>query len=466
MLPGLEPQEDPAQTWRVGELGAHLERLLAGAFPGDVWVEGQIRDLSRPASGLVFFQLAEPAPHGQTPTATVAVVLRRPEKVFVNNLLRRSGGAVRMDDGIEVRIKARVRWYRPRGVLQLQMLSIDPAFTLGRLAADRERTLAALREDGLLDANRRRPVPAVPLRIGLVTSLGSAAHADFLAELRTSELGFTVYEADARTQGMDCEPSVVAALAAVSRLDIDVVALVHGGGARTDLTGFDSNVIARAIAAMGVPVLTGIGHETDRSIADEVAHTAFKTPTAVADHLIDRVIEFRSRTSEVWEATARAAARRLDHATARLDERARRSAAAAGRSLVHQRQRVDALAPRTSSAAGRALDRHRSRVDRAGEVLTSVAPRHLTRADTEIDGIAARVRAHDPVVALRRGWSITRDADGEVVRTAVQAAGTTLVTDLADGTVTSEVVAHRLHSTAPDTSPAVPASIESSEEPT
>src|SRR6185503_5273178 len=109
VLPGFESQEDAAQTWRVGELGAHLERLLAGAFPGDVWVEGQIRDLSRPASGHVFFQLAEPAPHGQPPTATIAVVLRRSEKVFVNNLLRRSGGAVRMDDGIEVRIKARVR---------------------------------------------------------------------------------------------------------------------------------------------------------------------------------------------------------------------------------------------------------------------------------------------------------------------------------------------------------------------
>ena len=293
VLPGLEPQEDPVHTWRVGELGAHLERLLAGAFPGDVWVEGQIRDLSRPASGHVFFQLAEPTPHGQPPTAAVPVVLRRPEKAFVNNLLKRSGGAVRMDDGIEVRIKARVRWYRPRGVLQLQMLSIDPAFTLGRLAADRERTLAALREDGLLDANGRRPFPAVPLRVGVVTSLGSAAHADFLAELRTSGLGFTVYEADARTQGVDCEPSVVAALAAVSRLDVDVVALVRGGGARTDLTGFDSSVIARAIAAMPVPVLTGIGHEIDRSIADEVAHTAFKTPTAVADHLIDRVLEFR-----------------------------------------------------------------------------------------------------------------------------------------------------------------------------
>ena len=399
----------------------------------------------------MFFQLAEPAPHGQPPTATIAVVLRRSEKVFVNNLLRRSGGAVRMDDGIEVRIKARVRWYRPRGVLQLQMQSIDPAFTLGRLAADRERTMAALRADGLLDANGRRPLPAVPLRVGLVTSMGSAAHADFLAELQTSGLGFTVYEADARTQGVDCEPSVVAALAAVSRLDVDVVALVRGGGARTDLTGFDSGVIARAIAAMPVPVLTGIGHEIDRSIADEVAHTAFKTPTAVADHLIDRVVEFRARAAEVWEATARAADRRLDHATARLDERARRSAAAANRSLVHQRQRVDALAPRTAGAAGRALDRHRTRVDRAGSVVTSVAPRHLTRADNALDGLAARVRASDPVVALRRGWSITRDADGAVVRTAVQEAGTTLVTHLADGTLTSEVVAHEAHSTAPDT---------------
>ena len=108
-----------------------------------------------------------------------------------------------MDDGIEVRIQGRIRWYGPRGILQLRMHGIDPAFTLGRLQADKDRTLAALAAEGLLERNGRLPIPLVPLRIGLVTSVGTAAHADVLAELTASGFGFTVRSVDARTQGAE-----------------------------------------------------------------------------------------------------------------------------------------------------------------------------------------------------------------------------------------------------------------------
>ena len=306
-----------ARTWTVAELSAHLTRLLATAFPDDLWLQGQIRNLKRAASGHVYFDLAEPAAAADAPTTTVAVTLLSPEKRLVNDLLRRAGGAVRMDDGIEVRIRGRLRWWAPRGEVQFRMSSIDPAWTLGRMAADRERVLAALAADGLLGRNRARPFPLVPLRVGLVTSAGSAAHADFLGELAGSGLAFHVRFADARTQGLDCERSVVAALRSLTAPladRVDVVVLVRGGGSRTDMAAFDGDPIARTVATLPVPVLTGIGHEIDSSITDVVAHRSFKTPTAVAAELVDAVRRFQLRVDEVWASTARAVDQALDRA--------------------------------------------------------------------------------------------------------------------------------------------------------
>jgi len=421
--PELFPSPDAAggpTTWTVAELSAHLSRLLAAAFPGDLWVQGQLRNLSRPESGHVYFDLVEPAAAGDTLASVVSVVLLAPEKRMVNDVLRRTGGAVRMVDGIEIRIRGRLRWWAPRGQLQLRMTSIDPAWTLGRLAADRERVLAALAAEGLVDRNRSRPMPPVPLRVGLVTSIGSAAHADFLAELRGSSYGFEVVLADARTQGPDCERSVVSALhtLASAPAKVDVIALVRGGGARTDLAAFDRAGIARAIAEVDVAVLTGIGHEIDSSIADLVASRSFKTPTAVAAHLVERVRRFLDRADELCVATAAQAERKLTRADDLLDRHGRRIARAT-RSALSGQERV---------------------CSDIGQRLVREPRRSIDRAQVALTGVEARVRAHDPVRVLARGWSITRDARGEVVwRVSAVSLGATLLTTLTDGTVVSKV---------------------------
>lgn len=405
-------------TWTVAELSAHLGRVLAGALPDDVWVQGQIRNLNRSANGHVYFQLAEPAAAGEQPRSQLSVTLLSPEKQAVNEQLKRAGGAVRMADGIEVRIQGRVRWYGPRGVLQLRMHGIDPAFTIGRLQEDRDRILAALAADGLMDRNARLPVPRVPLRIGLVTSRGSAAHADVISELAASGIGFTVRSVDARTQGADSAASVTRALHLLAADEVDVILLVRGGGARTDLAAFDTELIARAIAAMPVPVFTGIGHEVDRSIADDVAHSAHKTPTAAAAAVVDRVRGFEADVADRALAIGRAVHRSLRVAGQRLDDRSTRTARGASRSL-------------------RAAD---ARLDRPAASVGDRARRSLTAAARSLDTTEARVRAHDPQHALARGWSITTTDDGRLVRSPADAPpGTTLVTRLAHGQITSTV---------------------------
>ncbi|MBA3282470.1 MAG: exodeoxyribonuclease VII large subunit [Acidimicrobiia bacterium] len=427
-------------TLTVGELAARIARLTASAFPGDLWVEGQIRNLSRSANGHAYFNLAEPSAAGETPRAQVSVTLLAPERKHVNDQLMRAGGAVRMDDGIEVRIQGRLRWYAPRGTLQLRMHGIDPAFTIGRLQADRDRILASLAADGLLDANRTRPMPLVPMRLGLVTSRASAAHADVLAELASSGIGFTVREIDARTQGGDCGPSVARALRRLAADGVDLVLLVRGGGARTDLAGFDTDVMARAIASMPVPVLTGIGHEVDRSIADEVAHASHKTPTAAAASVVEVVRSFLDRLDDQWSMLRRAAASSAAAADTRLDRRAARVGRAATRTLARQVIQLDSAATRTARGADRALLQADALLGAQLTASVTRADRGLGRAHRSLDAVAARIRAHDPQLALARGWTITTTSDGNPVRGLDHlTTGTGLRTRFADGTAFSTV---------------------------
>jgi exodeoxyribonuclease VII large subunit len=428
------------EAWTVAELSAHLGRLVAAALPDDLWVEGQIRNLKRSAAGHVYFDLAEPTAMGEPPRAQLAVTLLAPEKRLVNEQLKRAGGAVRMDDGIEVRIAGRVRWYGPRGVLQVKMHGIDPAFTLGRLQADRDRILAALVADGLLDRNGRLPLPLLPLRLGLVTSRGSAAHADVLAELAASGIGFTVRSVDARTQGADCGPSVARALHRLAADDVDLVLLVRGGGSRTDLASFDSELIARAIAAMPVPVFTGIGHEIDRSIADEVAHRAHKTPTAAADAVVELVRAYVARVDRNAAALQRAVHRSLAVAASRLGDRTTRTARVATRMLDRQEAFLAAAHARAPRAAERALGAAAAGLDRPQRLVGERGVRSVARAARHLDGLDARIRSHDPRWALARGWSITTTDDGRAVRDpAAVAVGTRLTTRVAGGRLVSTV---------------------------
>jgi len=405
------------RTFGVAELAGVLGRVVAQSFPGDTWVRGQIRNLSRAANGHVYFDLAEPGPLGTNPAALVPVALLAGDKLHVNTVMR-AAGAGRIEDGVEVRIRGRLSWYAPRGRLQLRMTTIDPTYTLGRLVEDRDRLVATLRREGLLGRNRALALPALPLRVGLVTSAGSAAAADFLHELEGAGYGFAVLVADARTSGLDAGRSVAAAVGAVVAAGVDVVALVRGGGSRTELGSFDGEVIARAVALASVPVLTGIGHEIDRSVADEVAHTAFKTPTACAAGLVAHVALALERAEEAWAAIARRAVENLTSAEDRLRRSGLRAVSATGTGLAAGEHALAEAERRLRRAPTRALD----------------------DAERRLASCGARARALDPALALARGWSITRRADGRLVRTPDGlAVDDELVTTLAGGAVHSRV---------------------------
>ncbi|HEU5082114.1 MAG TPA: exodeoxyribonuclease VII large subunit [Acidimicrobiales bacterium] len=444
----VEPSEDIAgvgsasPTWSVGELSRSIGERLREAFPGEVWVRGEIHDLNRARSGHVYFTLRDPDdPAGRgVAAAQLSVMLSSTHKVRVNRLLLRGGGRVRMTDGTEVRIRGRVDWYEPRGQLQLQMTSIDPAFTLGQLAAARAELLDRLRAEGLVGANALLPLPLAPLRIGLVTSAGSAAEADVLHTLTQSGFAFEISMADVRVQGPEAPGAIAGAITGLSRTRVDLLVVARGGGAATDLAAFDSELVARAIAGAQVPVITGIGHEVDRSVADEVAHTAAKTPTAAAQQVVALVAEALDRAEQAWHGIAVRAVHALDRADAHLD-RARARAGVAARSATHRElDRIDHAGERLARCATSVVEAAERRLADDARRLATSSRRRLDDAAGRLDVLATRAHLLDPVRAMERGWAIVRDGDGRVVRSVDGVdPGAALSVRLADGTLHATV---------------------------
>ena len=381
---------DSAQS--VSELINAINAVLTRQFR-DVWVYGEVGKVSQPSSGHVYFDLVE---DNDGEKHVISVKLWRGVRQRLMPKMQQHD----MDivSGIKVRIRGTPDVYGASGQFGFKMSDIDPRFTLGDLAAQRDEIIAKLKLEGLYDRNRHLALPLVPLSIGVVTSKGSAAHADFMKTLEESNIGFTVTLCDVRVQGDGSAEQVAAAITLLgSQPLVDVVAVIRGGGSRTDLATFDNEIVARAVATCRAPVFTGIGHDVDKSIADEVAFSWNKTPTACAVAIVERVNEF-----------------------------------------VRQ---VDSAAQRIANVVLAALANSERRVANAVGRLRTLRLTVLDAAKSRIDLLATEIAGFDPVVLMRRGWSITYNADGKVLKSVKQAKrGDGLTTRVADGAIVSTVI--------------------------
>jgi exodeoxyribonuclease VII large subunit len=378
-------------SFSVGQFTEVLNHVLKASFDEGVWVEGEIQGLRKP-NPHAYFTLIEniDGVKAQLNINLFAGPLRN-----VQAKLRQQG--IELKDGLKVRLFGRVEYYGPFGKLNLIATDVDTQFSAGDVAAKREELLRQLMEKGVDKINKRIPVPLVPLRLGIISSSQAAGWADAQQHLTESGIGFAITFCDVRVQGDAAVSQIVAALNSLSRRDdIDLVMLMRGGGSKGDLAAFDDEQIAMAISKCSHPVFTGIGHEIDTSIADIVAHTANKTPTACAQSVIAIVESFLSDLSY---------------------------SAGSLRSLTQT-----------------AVERARSRIAVSVERLRKRPRTALERQSQKLMMHAASVRLLDPVTTMARGWSITRDSSGNVVRSISDIKkGDTVVTALADGSITSTV---------------------------
>ena len=430
------------KTWEIGELLDAVAGLVEHRFGGRTWVTGELRSLSRSPAGHRYFELVEPGTDGDHGSARLAVTLFDSQRQRVNAKVIRAGNKVQIAEGTELRICGQLRTYAPQSRIQLNMTDIDPAYTLGVISQRRELALAALTAAGLTELNGSLSLAEPAIRVGLVTSRSSAAAADVLDEIQSSTVGFEVLCIDARTQGRDAELSLVAALRTAEELRVDVVLLVRGGGSSSDLSVFDSETLGRAIARLSVPVFTGIGHETDHSVADVVAHSSHKTPTAAAAAIVRSAEAVEHRLASLTASISSAAEGAALRAAASLQSRARAATVAARRHVAHEEQLLGVRLERVATAAPRALDAARALTDDLASRAASASRLRVERAQQVVDRQAELVAARDPARMMELGWSVAHGASGELIRRAGDVApGDSIRTTVAGGTVVSEVTA-------------------------
>jgi len=405
----------------VGQLNQAVGQLLERSIPL-VWVRGEVSNFTQAASGHWYFTLKDER-------AGVRAVMFRGRAQAV-------GFVPRAGDRVELR--ARVSLYEPRGDFQLQVEAMRRA-GLGDLYEAFLRLKEKLAAEGLFDPARKRVPPPLPRRIGVITSLQAAALRDVLSALarRAPHVEVIVYPAP--VQGADAAGRLAAALALANRRrEVDTLLLVRGGGSIEDLWSFNDEALARAIAASELPVVCGVGHETDFTIADFAADLRAPTPTAAAELACAPRSEWLARVQGAAASLLRAQQRRLERGAQRVDRLAARLVSPAQR-LAHRRDQLQALARRLAAASLSPLERRRARLgllrarlahrtpdlpraaertQRQSHALAQAMRRSLAAGQSRLQAAQARLRALDPQLTLGRGYAIVRDAEGAIVRDA------------------------------------------------
>ena len=381
-------------SFSVLQLGNFLKDGLNSLFPQDFWIEGQISNFRIvPKSGHAYFDLIDPvSEQGSQPMGKFSVALWNSQRLEIDRTLQNKSELILAND-INVKILAHLDFWPPGGRLQLIMRDVDPQFTFGHLAQEKEKLLQILKIEGLTEKNKLHVIPSPALNVALITSVGSAAYADFCDELLNSNFSFNVFARDTRMQGEGSASDIEEGLQIVTSYQPDVIAIIRGGGSTSDLLSFDSENLARAIANSSIPIFTGIGHEIDQSIADIVAHTSYKTPTACAIGLVETVDEFIEKILEIKTNIINLSRNKISLA---------------------QSNHVN-LYSRTTTIAKASLLNSNENLKGIKERIALIAPSIIKRNESKLNGFEDQIRVLDPKRLLARGWSITRTQNGEII---------------------------------------------------
>ena len=393
------PRGGPA-VLSVSQLLRSARDMLEQRFPLQ-WIAGEISNLRPAASGHLYFTIKD-------------------ESAQVDCVMFKSRAAA-LDwepaDGLRVEVRALVTLYEPRGRFQLNVEGMRRA-GLGPLYERFLKLKDKLGREGLFDEDAKRAIPEHPQQIGVVTSLAAAALRDVLTTLRRRNPSIPVIVYPAPVQGEGAAAKLAQALAvAGARAECDVLLLVRGGGSIEDLWPFNEEVLARAIRACPIPVVVGVGHETDFTIADFTADERAPTPTAAAELVSPSLEDLRARLAQTALRISRQTARRLEYAMQAVDALARR--------LVHPAERL-----RTS----------RQHLVHLGARLSSAMKHQIAQVRAQLERSEARLAGLDHLGVLARGYSLTLNSAHEILRdSAAVAVGERIVTTLARGSIESEV---------------------------
>ncbi|HEU5169139.1 MAG TPA: exodeoxyribonuclease VII large subunit [Gemmatimonadales bacterium] len=371
----FSPALDTREVLSVGELAAAVKALIEGSI-APLWIRGEITGCKAWSSGHWYFTLRDA-------TAQVRCCMWR-------TYAQRAGRPPA--DGTSVYVLGRPVLYEQKGEFQFLVQRLLPTAALGAQQREFERVKAALARDGLFDAARKRPLPRCPDRVAVVTSTDGAALRDIVTVTRKRWPCATLFVIASRVQGDGAAPELVAALTLVNRLEVEVCIVGRGGGAREDLIAFNDESVCRALAAVRVPTVSAVGHETDISLTDLVADLRAPTPSAAAEAVF-------ADTADV-------------------------------------RRRVHELGSRLARSLGRRAELLEERLARAGDRLEAAVDQRLARERHRAGRLGAELDALSPLRVLERGYAVPRDAAGRVLRRRAEfTAGRPFTLRVADGDV-------------------------------
>lgn len=404
----------------LSELQRQIKQALEGALPLPVWVVAEVSELKVNYSGHCYLELvekSEPARGGTPiPRAQARAVIWRSQYAMLSAYFEAETGS-RLAVGMKILAKVIVSYHELYG-LSLQITDLDASYTLGEVERQKQLTIAQLKADGVWDMNREQELPLLTQRIAVVSSAAAAGYRDFCNELQQGGYAFRTTLFDAVVQGQAAEESVCKALMQVAERqeEFDVVVIIRGGGSASDLSCFNSYRLCSYVAQFPLPVVTGIGHDKDTSVADMVAHTPLKTPTAVAAWLTERMARM-----DGW----------LTDVAVQLSELATK--ATQGEQL-----RLERMMGEVSRLGGTYCERARGRMAMFGEQLKGEVARFIERRAMFLQVAETMVEARAPEKILRLGFAVVR-CDGRAVTSAEGLSGREVEIQLAEGKVKAEV---------------------------
>ena len=428
------------QALSLVELNQRIRMTLEQAFPDTYWVRAEMSDVrENGASGHCYLEFIEKDPRSGQLLAKVRGAIWAKTFRLLKPYFEMETGQ-RFVSGLKVLVRVTVDFHELYG-LSLTVVDIDPAYTLGDMARKRLEIIRQLQEEGVFELNKELPLPLLPRRIALISSPTAAGYEDFMNQLTRNRAGYPFYVKlfPALMQGERTEESVIAALDRIYAHQelFDVVALLRGGGATSDLNSFDSYLLAANCAQFPLPILTGIGHERDDTVVDLVAHTRLKTPTAVAEFLIARMDQAAQTVEELQQTMTQSASVRLLQEKQRLQSYATRFPALVGQRMERNRTLLHQLGAKLPTMAQGFVERKRAMVDRLAMQLRNATTTHLAEKQRFLQLQEQFVRMASPDYILRRGYSLTL-REGKIIKRAEELqVGDELTTRFMDGEVKS-----------------------------
>lgn len=435
------------ETLTLFELNNLVRELIETQFDESYWVVGELSDVSTPAYGGHFYgELVQKDEFADRIVARARITCwARTYGILRLRFQKESGETLRK--GLQVKLLVKVNFHEQYGY-SLNVLDIDSTFTLGDLAKRRREILQQLEKDGVLHDNQELPLPCLLRRIAVVSSATAAGYGDFCNQLEQNDYGFhfDVQLFPAVMQGEQVPESIISALEAilsspgeVGRGPFDLVVIIRGGGASSDLSDFDSYELAACIAQYPLPVLTGIGHERDETVLDYVAHTRVKTPTAAAAFIIEHQAEEAALLDDLYQRITRSAGERIQREKQRLEHQKAVLPLLFTNFIQGRQNRLVLLAQRLSGTAIQRLKSEPSRSQLLQQKFISSVTQRIEREKHRLQLLKQRLDSLDPRLLLKRGYSITT-CGGKIVRSIEGLAeGDVLTTNIENGEIYSVI---------------------------